>query len=63
MNAANEVAVAAFLDGRLNFTGIATVIESVMRRANPAPASGLDAVLAADTDARRLAEEALAARN
>jgi 1-deoxy-D-xylulose-5-phosphate reductoisomerase len=63
MNAANEVAVAAFLDGRLNFTGIATVIESVMRRANPAPASGLDAVLAADADARRLAEEALAARN
>jgi 1-deoxy-D-xylulose-5-phosphate reductoisomerase len=63
MNAANEVAVAAFLDGRVNFTGIATVIESVMRRANPAPASGLDAVLAADADARRLAEEALAARN
>jgi 1-deoxy-D-xylulose-5-phosphate reductoisomerase len=62
MNAANEVAVAAFLDGRLNFTGIARVIESVMRRSNPAPASGLDAVLAADAEARRLAESALTAR-
>ncbi|MFO1426773.1 MAG: 1-deoxy-D-xylulose-5-phosphate reductoisomerase [Steroidobacteraceae bacterium] len=61
LNAANEVAVAAFLDGRLNFTGIATVIETVLRRSDPAPASGLEAVLAADLEARRRAAEALQA--
>jgi 1-deoxy-D-xylulose-5-phosphate reductoisomerase len=62
LNAANEVAVAAFLEGRLNFTAIATVIEDVLEAHSPLPASGLDEVLAADAWARRRAEAAAEAR-
>ncbi len=57
-NAANEVAVAAFLDGRLNFPGIAEVIEEVMTVVDGGPARDLDCVLAADAEARRVAVEA-----
>jgi 1-deoxy-D-xylulose-5-phosphate reductoisomerase len=57
-NAANEVAVAAFLDGRLNFPGIAEVIERVMTVVAGGPALDLERVLAADTEARRAAVEA-----
>ena len=57
-NAANEVAVAAFLEGRLNFPGIAEVIERVMRVVGGGPALDLERVLAADTEARRVAVEA-----
>lgn len=62
LNAANEVAVAAFLEGRLNFTAIATVIEDVVEAHAPLPASGLDEVLAADAWARRRADAAVLAR-
>jgi 1-deoxy-D-xylulose-5-phosphate reductoisomerase len=62
LNAANEVAVAAFLEGRLNFTAIATVIEDVLEAHSPLPAAGLDEVLAADAWARRRAEAAAVAR-
>ena len=62
LNAANEVAVAAFLEGRLNFTAIATVIEDVLEAHAPLPAGGLDEVLAADAWARRRAEAAIVAR-
>ena len=54
-NAANEVAVAAFLEGRLNFPGIPAVIESVMTTVQGGPALDLDRVLAADAEARRVA--------
>ena len=57
-NAANEVAVAAFLDGRLNFPGIAEVIERVMTRVAAGPALDLEHVFAADAEARRVAVEA-----
>ncbi|HEY5263754.1 MAG TPA: 1-deoxy-D-xylulose-5-phosphate reductoisomerase [Steroidobacteraceae bacterium] len=55
LNAANEAAVQAFLDGRLNFTGIATVIDKVLQRLDSSPAKALGDVLDADAAARRLA--------
>jgi len=61
VNAANEVAVAAFLEGRLNFPGIARVIEGVLTALPGGPARDLDAVLAADAEARRLAAAACGA--
>ena len=57
-NAANEVAVELFLDGRLKFGRIAGVIERVLEGHPGGPADSLEAVLAADTAARRLAREA-----
>ncbi|HWG57261.1 MAG TPA: 1-deoxy-D-xylulose-5-phosphate reductoisomerase [Gaiellaceae bacterium] len=59
-NAANEVAVAAFLDGRLPFLGIAETVEEVLAAASGSPARDLDDLVAADAEARRLAEDALA---
>ena len=59
LNAANEVAVAAFLGGRLNFTSIATVIERVLERLTAAEVTGLEDVLGADAHARRLASAAI----
>ena len=55
LNAANEVAVQAFLDGRLNFTGSATVIDKVLQRLASCPVKVLGDVLDADAAARRLA--------
>ena len=55
LNAANEVAVQAFLDGRLNFTGITTVIDKVLQRLDISPVKALGDVLDADAAARRLA--------
>ena len=55
LNAANEIAVAAFLERRLPFTGIARVIEQTLERVPAQPAETLDAILAADADARRAA--------
>ncbi|HEY6516761.1 MAG TPA: 1-deoxy-D-xylulose-5-phosphate reductoisomerase [Steroidobacteraceae bacterium] len=57
LNAANEVAVPAFLERRLNFPGIAAVIEEVVTRCPAGAIAGLDDVLAADAEARRLASE------
>ncbi len=57
LNAANEVAVQAFLEGRLNFTGIAAVIEAVVQRGAGRAAGGLDEVLAADAEGRVRARE------
>jgi 1-deoxy-D-xylulose-5-phosphate reductoisomerase len=55
LNAANEVAVEAFLGGRLGFTGIARVIRETMAEVPAGPADGLPAVLAADRKARETA--------
>lgn len=55
LNAANEVAVQAFLDRRLNFVGISTVIDKVLQRLNSSPVKALGDVLEADAAARRLA--------
>jgi 1-deoxy-D-xylulose-5-phosphate reductoisomerase len=59
-NAANEVAVAAFLDGRLPFLGIAAVVEEVLERAQLASARDLAELVEADRLARGLAETAFA---
>ena len=55
LNAANEVAVRAFLEERLNFTGICTVIDKVLQRLDAHPVRALGDVLDADAAARRLA--------
>jgi len=55
LNAANEVAVDAFLAGRLSFTGIARVIADTLDAVPAAPTADLDAVMAADAAARRAA--------
>jgi 1-deoxy-D-xylulose-5-phosphate reductoisomerase len=55
LNAANEVAVQAFLDGRLRFTGIAGTIERVLEAYDPAQPSGIDEVLEIDRRAREVA--------
>ncbi len=60
LNAANEVAVAAFLDGQLGFTGIPELIENVLARATGAEPTSLDVVKQADQQARELAQELLA---
>jgi len=60
-NAANEVAVAAFLDGRLPFLGIPEVVERTLDAADGSPATDVDSLDEADREARRLAEQALVA--
>lgn len=56
LNAANEVAVNAFLQGRIGFTSIPAVIRKTVDRHDVRPASSLDAVLEADRWARETAE-------
>jgi len=58
-NAANEVAVASFLEGRLAFADIASVVEETLARVDGAPARDLDELVAADDEARRLAARGL----
>jgi len=55
LNAANEVAVAAFLDRELPFLGIARLNEAVLNGLPAGPEGTLADVLAADAEARRLA--------
>jgi 1-deoxy-D-xylulose-5-phosphate reductoisomerase len=55
LNAANEIAVEAFLGGRLGFTGIAQVIENVLGELPVEPLQSLDQVYAVDVEARALA--------
>ena len=57
LNAADEVAVAAFLERRLPFLGIAEVIEAVLARTPRTKFEKMDDVLAADAEARRMAKE------
>jgi 1-deoxy-D-xylulose-5-phosphate reductoisomerase len=61
LNAANEVAVAAFLERRLNFPGIAAVIEQVMSCCSRGSLGSLGDVLAADAEARLRAREHIGA--
>ena len=56
---ANEVAVAAFLDGRLPFLGIADVVADALAAADGSAARDLDELVAADQTARRHVEDAL----
>lgn len=62
LNAANEVAVAAFLEGRIGFLQIAEVIETTLNAIDNGSVHHLDDVFAADATARSFAESCLAAR-
>jgi 1-deoxy-D-xylulose-5-phosphate reductoisomerase len=57
LNAANEVAVELFLERRIRFTDIARVVEHTLETVGPRQADGLDAILAADREARASAHE------
>ncbi len=57
LNAADEVAVAAFLDGRIPFTGIAAVIERVLEEMPARPVTHFDDLFATDAEARRRTED------
>jgi 1-deoxy-D-xylulose-5-phosphate reductoisomerase len=57
LNAADEVAVAAFLDGSIPFTGIAALIEQVLEEMPARPVGHFDDLFAADAEARRRSED------
>src|SRR3981081_1082059 len=57
LNAADEIAVAAFLERRLPFLGIPEVIERVLARTPKTRFEKMDDVLTADSEARRMAKE------
>lgn len=59
LNGANEVAVAAFLDDRIRFGGIAALVEETMNRMTPQMHPDLDAIFEADRAAREIAEQLL----
>jgi 1-deoxy-D-xylulose-5-phosphate reductoisomerase len=60
LNAANEVAVAAFLAGRISYLAIAEVVDRVMQSCTVRPADSVAIVLEEDRQARQLAEQAIA---
>lgn len=60
-NAANEVAVAAFLDGRIGFLDIAALVEGALAEVSGSVAGDLDELCEEDAEARRLTEGRLAA--
>jgi 1-deoxy-D-xylulose-5-phosphate reductoisomerase len=62
LNAANEVAVHAFLSDRLGFMGIPAVIEATLERLPAARVHSFDTLYAADAEARRIAAETVAVR-
>ena len=55
-NAANEVAVEAFLEGRIGFLEIAALVENALEHVDGAPARDLDELREADRRARELVE-------
>lgn len=56
LNAANEIAVAAFLEGRIGFLEIAAIVEAALERCDGGNMEGLADILAVDAEARRTAE-------
>lgn len=63
MNAANEIAVAAFLDRQVRFPDISQIVEDVMNRHKPVAHADLDAILEADQRARAQARKCVEALN
>lgn len=61
MNAADEVAVAAFLAGKIRFTEIPRLVQAVMTRHQPVAAPSLEQVLTVDGECRGIAESEVAA--
>ena len=62
LNAANEIAVHAFLEGRLAFTGIADVIAATLHAMPGGPVRAFESLFEADREARELASEQVAVR-
>src|SRR3954468_23908377 len=62
LNAANEIAVHAFLEGRLGFTGIADVIDATLQTMPGGPVRAFESLFAADRAARELASEQVSVR-
>ena len=60
VNAANEVAVNAFLQGKLPFTGIASIVEATLATGLEGDLATIDAVFAVDQRARQQAHDLLA---
>ena len=60
-NAANEVGVAAFLDGKIGFLDIAVLVEDALAGIDGSAARDVTELVEADAEARRLAEGRLAA--
>jgi 1-deoxy-D-xylulose-5-phosphate reductoisomerase len=61
LNASNEVAVQAFLDGKIGFTRIATLIEETLASIEPLPADTLEVILKTDTLARQVTNDIMQA--
>jgi 1-deoxy-D-xylulose-5-phosphate reductoisomerase len=61
LNAANEIAVHAFLGGRLAFLGIPAVIEGTLERLDPAPIRAFETLYEADREARDIAADLVGA--
>ncbi len=59
LNAANEEAVSAFLQGRIGFLSIPALVEEALQRMTHAPADSLNALLAADASARATTLDAI----
>ncbi len=62
LNAANEVAVAAFLEGKLPFLAIAEVIEATLDRLSPEPVTDIDTLVQRDLTAREAARSIMGSR-
>ena len=62
LNAANEVAVASFLDNELPFSDIAYIVEQTLSNLNSRPANSLDEILEDDLSARKEAEHLIQLR-
>jgi 1-deoxy-D-xylulose-5-phosphate reductoisomerase len=62
LNAADEVAVAAFLDGKIGFNDIPRIIEDVVSASNSEKLESIAKVLEADAEARRYAREQILGR-
>ena len=62
LNAANEEAVAAFLQEKLSFLGISEVVEAVLNQLSGERAHSLEEILAVDAKARQLAQAEIAKR-
>jgi len=60
LNAADEVSVAAFLEGRIGFNDISRIIEDVLAGTNSGQLESIQKVLEADTEARRFAHQRVA---
>lgn len=59
LNAANEIAVASFLEGRIGFTDIAVVNEETLNKMEPVTVSSIQQILEQDTAAREVADQVI----